>query len=312
MQLEMFFNELSLEPVAPALIDGQLRAECMLLTVKEATKSGVGRVLHLPIDFFNKPLCQQYTWNQWRVDGRIDKDLRRFFISLATKTPFLTDSPFVRNYQDIDCVVDSKLALGIKAAYLADGLCISLQSDMKWGSHFLNCEIREIVDDDVMSFNAGVKHASKAAHVSANKEWIKNRIINSVRTGDELWLRKLELFPCLIFCESIKAQMALLPHAAIPPIVRGLFLLNDYSKNWTSGPFNMQQIGCEVSPESSQTLRKYAAEHTFTTPDATPRLYSLHAKPGKYRIYFNNELGPSQSLLIGSVGAHLPTIKHHN
>ena len=309
MLIEMFMNELSLVPAADDVSIGQERLKQFVLTMRTATAQGIHRTLHLPENFNENPIAPHYYWQNWLSDRRVDYDLQRFFRSLATKSPFLRDEPDIKGaWAGIDCLWQSEPTLGLKAAYVADGLAISIFSRPEWNSNSIQCEIQEIVDNDVSCYNEEIHHASLPMHLDTQTYWIQQRIRNAVENGRELWQRVGEILPSLVFCSIVGRQMDNLPYLSLGSIMRGLFNLNAYCMHWQSGAFDHTKIGCTVSPESQPTLQKYKSEHTFLCPDGQERLFSLHAKVGKWRIYFSYDLGPGQ-LLIGHVGNHLPTVK---
>lgn len=85
MLLEMFVNELSLSPAAVDVATGQDRARQFCKTMMAATARGVRRILRLPEDFFAKPIAPGYDWYVWSCDNRVEREVRQYFRSLATK-----------------------------------------------------------------------------------------------------------------------------------------------------------------------------------------------------------------------------------
>lgn len=185
MLLEIFVNELSLTPAAADVETGQARADEFLFTIRAATARGVLRSVRIPEDFFNTPLAADYTWFTWLSDTRVERELRQYFRSLATKTPFLNDEPNLEvAWADIDCFWHRQQALGLKAAYVGDGLALSLASRPEWDSSSIECEIQEIRDGDVWCRNEAIHHASSARHVDSQMNWIQQRIRFTVRMAE--------------------------------------------------------------------------------------------------------------------------------
>jgi hypothetical protein len=309
MLLEMFANELSLERCAPSLPAARRGAEQFVMTIREAALRGVQRALHAPADFFAIPLAEAYYWQNWFRDNGVDIELRRYFRSGSTKIPFLEDDPEASTaWAGIDCLWKERYALGLKAAYVADGLAISMASGEEWDSESIVVEIQEVVNDDVSCREEDVHHASKPRHVHSQVDWIEQRLKASVTCGRELWAGAVGFFPSLIFCRDVEGQMDRLAAEALPCIVRGLFRLNDYCVSWDCGAFDPRGVRCSVSPESAQTLQAFGAERTFLCPDDQRRVFSWHAKIGRWRIYFD-PVGGSGNCVIGYVGVHLRTVQ---
>jgi hypothetical protein len=308
MLLEMFVNELSLTP-ARDVATAHVWAKGFVETMRAAASRGVYRGIYVPEDFSGKPLATGYYWRDWLADRRVDVELRRYYRSLTTKSPFLRDQPALEKvFAGIDCFVGSAAALGVRAAYVADGLAVSLLSDATWDRPLLACEIHEIVDEDIISRCESVHHASTSDHVLAQSEWIHGRIQSTVLTGQELWRRVDELFPRLEFCVVVEDQMVRLPSLSLASVVRGLFRLNAFCLSWQSGTFDPHAIECTVSPEKESTLQQFGNERTFMCPDGEYRVFSWHVKLGQWRIYFAPCVGTGR-LLIGYVGDHLRTVK---
>lgn len=311
MLLEMFVNELSLVPSAIDVPTGQDRAWQFVNTMRAATARGVRRTLRLPEDFFAKPIAPGYDWYVWSRDNRVEREVRQYFRSLATKAPFLRDEPEAEAaWADIDCCWQTQLALGLKGAYVADGLALSMSSRQEWDSVSIICEIQEIVDGDISCRCESIHHASSARHLPSQTNWIQQRVQTTVADGKELWRHVGDFFPSLVCCSVVEEQMASLPAQSLASITRGLFSLNTFCVGWQSGAFDPNKVGCAVSPESESTLQRFGAARTFLCPDGQKRVFSWHAKVGLWRIHFDPAPGPAH-VFVGYVGKHLPTARFH-
>lgn len=309
MLLEMFINELSLSPAAPDVTTGQNRVRQFVLTMREATACGARRTLRVPEDFFANPIGPNYYWQNWARDNRVERELRQFFLSLATKEPFLGDQPDVEAvWNEIDCFWQNQAALGLKAAYVSDGLALSMSSRQEWDNFLIECDIHEVVEEEVECRMEVVHHASSTRHIDPQMAWIEQRIQGAVNDGRELWHFRCDFFPALDWCSGVQDLMASLPTLALPSIVRGLFSLNAFCASWQNGAFDPQGIRCVVSPDSESTLQRYYEERTFLCPDGQHRVFSWHAKVGSWRIYFDPAPGPGR-LFVGYLGKHLRTAR---
>ncbi len=304
----MFANELSFVPPADDLAAGKIRAEQYVLTMRQATSRGIGRALQIPYDFWSTQLSSGYHLYNWRNDTSVERENRQFLVALATKMPYLADEAFLSSrWAELDCLWQTEKSLGLKAAYVSDGLALSLQSNSEWDRHEICCEIQAVTDSNIQCWTEKIHHASSPEHIKLQTSWILQRIQNTFRDGKDLWKRIGELFPLLDFCPGIEEQMSNLPTIVAPGITRGLFYLNSYCMEWKSGPFNKTILQCNASPESEPTLNKYRKEHTFLCPDGNYRIFSWHAKLGMCRIHFDPTLGAGR-ILVGYVGKHLPTV----
>jgi len=306
----MFLNELSMATLADDVQIAQRRIADWILTLRAATAGGVQRTIHLPATFHASPIAEGYYWQSWLNDGRVERELKQFFLALATKLPFLEDDIEAQaSWAAIDCLLDNQQTSGLKGAYVTDGIAVSFLSGEQWNTASVECEIQEIVDEDIVSRSEILHHASRPVHIEEQAEWIAQRLQSTVATGTELWQRVPELFPSLVFCPGVEQQMEGLETYSLPSIMRALIHLNSYCLQWQEGAFQPDGIQCVVSPESQPTLQQYGDERTFRCPNGIERTFSWHAKVGRrWRIYFDPSSGPG-SMLIGYVGAHLRTVK---
>lgn len=108
-------------------------------------------------------------------------------------------------------------------------------------------------------------------------------------------------FPLLSFVSQTELQ----------PVVKALFELQNCSKNWNNGAFSTQGYSIETSRESEPTLNQYSQQRIFCCPDGEDRLFEQHVKLRgcNWRIHFLPE-NPSQAIIVGYIGRHLPTVKY--
>src|SRR5205814_2318558 len=115
-----------------------------ILTLRAATARGVQRTIHLPVTFHASPIAEGYYWQSWLNDRRVGRELRQFFLALATKLPFLEDDIEAQaSWAAIDCLLDNQQTSGLKAAYVTDGIAVSLLSSAQWDTASVQCEIQE-------------------------------------------------------------------------------------------------------------------------------------------------------------------------
>jgi len=317
MDLEMVLNELSLRtPAADILTAQQLMSE-LISTLRQATTSGVKRVLRTSDEINTIELAPGYPVARWRNDPKVNREEQSFFRTLTSKAPFWTDvAEEIQDNFDLSQVWhQGEEARGLGFAVMIDALAVSLISEARWDCNRLELEVRRFDEnEDLIDERLEIIHASRRNHVQEHSDWINNRIRSRVVNGLELWNRKDELFPSLIFCEAVSEQLQSL--GAENPILQlvknRLSELEDYCKGWTDEAFEPKSLR-NVSPESQVTLQnpKYSKERTFLCPDGKDRVFSWHTKLSfGWRIYFfPNE---QRKMIVGYVGCHLRTVKYSN
>lgn len=315
MSLEMVLNELSLQPA-----DDKRKARewmsMLIRTVISATSHNVSRTIRTESGIFDITLAENYPLRRWLNDHQVDRAERRYIKSLTTKFPFWDDSSEL--YEQIlssEFRHDNQLAKGLGVAYLLEALAISLRSKDCWDSAELILEASKISEEnegEIEEERVKVAHASQPSHIEELRQWIQTRLQQDIRDGADLWKRRSELLPSLIFCDAVASQLQQLSPTMQRPVARRLFQLENYCQTWTTSAFEPKELPTKASPESQATLNQYAKERTFLCPDNHERTFSWHLRltPGAWRLYFF-PLPESKQIIIGYIGAHLPTMKYH-
>jgi hypothetical protein len=310
VDFDLILNELSLRNPAPnEQIAGQLMSE-FIRTVKSVKNQGVKVNLRTKENFHTTILAPNYPLRKWFNDA--DQVERQFIKNLATKTPFSTDIASLE-IKDIEnssglseFVCQGELAIGLGVAHLLNTIAISLVSEDCWDCSSLNVEFRRIDEDgEVVDEIVNIIHISRNSHVQKHTDWIQNRIRTGVLDGVDLWNRREELFPCLVFCETVGNQLESLNNGEpiLEQIKKRLFQLDEYCKSWASGSFNPKDFPCKISPESDSRLKQLEQELTFKCPDGEKRIFSWHVRmtPGAWRLHLSVELEPGK-IIIGYIG----------
>jgi hypothetical protein len=321
MDLEMVLNELSLHPLATNVHDARERMAVLVQLTVGATRRGVKGVLRTYSNFNIEELAPNYPVVKWLNDAQVDRESRRFFLTIATKSPFLvdiTDKSVLENFGLSDYFFGEKHAIGLGIAFLLDALSVSLRSDPCWFESHLQLRVSQIDDDgDLTDVFEDILHTSTIEHINMHLSWINKRLqVNAqsdVHEGSDIWLHKEEWFPHLYFCEQVREQLVTLSrgHLMLMPILKRLYELEDYCDSWLDGSFDYSKIVSKATPESAVTLEMYSSERTFLCHDDVFRVFSWHLRltPGAWRLYFY-PLPEVHKLIIGYIGSHLSTMLH--
>jgi len=269
------------------------------------------------------PLAPDYPLARWRNDDGVDREVRRFFRTLLTKSPYLVDveddAIAIRNDRS-QFSYQGDEAKGLGVAYLLDALALSFRSARRWEYNRLELTVIELDNEGELSeeLTLDVVHACSEDHVLDHTAWIKERIHEvqkDVFDGLDLWTHKVDLFPSLQFCESVRIQLqeVLRGQLILHSIMKKLSELDKFCHDWQDGPFDPQKVPGKITAESGITLEKFEQEHTFLCPDGERRIFNWHARltPGAWRIYFYPQEETKQ-ITIGYIGLHLPTALYHS
>lgn len=309
MDLEMAFNELSMRIPADNIQTAKQRMLDLIATAREAAERGVKPIIRTHSEFYASVLANNYSLSDWLRDPSIDRDDMRFILT-AAKTPYLADiqNSEIENrniLSDFCCEGETSAGLGI--AYLLESLALSIRSESKWKSNSIVLEVTWLEDsENLNSDTVAVVHASSKEHVQEHIAWIQERLRTGVSDGLDLWNRREDLFPSLLFCESVNQQIQNLGNGdpMLRQVVKKLFELENYCKTWTDGAFNLDLIPSKATPESDSRLQKLKPKLTFKCPDNVHRIFSFHLRmtgAGAWRLHFSEELGPDK-IIIGYIG----------
>ncbi len=322
MDLEMVFNELSLRPLAADTHVAQQRMSALLQTIAAATRHGVKSILRTDSKLDSEELAPGYPIARWRNDQNVDRELRRLFLTLTTKSPFLEDiiQPDIEHQVGIsDFFYGEGRAKGLGIAYLLEALAISLKSDVCWDDSHLQIKIVQIDDNGEISETlAEIPHASSSDHTQDHVDWIKLRLRQeehlAIHDGITIWKQKEDRFPHLYFCDDVQQQLQVLARGSqlLMPIMRRLHELEDFCEAWHEGPFDHNQMKSKITNESEATIEMFGGERTFRCPDGIVRIFRWHSRltPGEWRLYFH-PLPEEKKLIIGYIGPHLRTVRFH-
>jgi putative addiction module killer protein len=179
MALEMVFNELSLDSPAPNIAVAQQWMQEFIDLVRAAQKLEI-KSLRVHSGFNQAQLASNYSISQWRNDGNIDLELRRFFKSLQTKSPFIdiqTESELLEQTEQSEFRYQNTVSAGLGIAYLIEALAVSFPSAPCWQTNQIHLEYFFVDPDttDIIGQDITVPHASNKQHLVSNYAWIEEQ-----------------------------------------------------------------------------------------------------------------------------------------
>jgi hypothetical protein len=315
--MELILNDLSSKKPAGDIFIGRELMNNFILVCKTAIKNGAERSLRTTENFYNELIAPDYYIGNWLNDPHVDKEYQRYLRSLSHKAPYINSELENELYQrqlNTDFIFDGEQGNGLGAAYLLDGLAVSIKSEDRWHAsklylvmEYIEDEIEDIITEEIL-----VNHASDHSHLEEHLEWFHTQKLNRIIDGKELWNRRDSLFPHLIFCERVERQLRDL-HFGNPifrQTLKRLMELNLYFSTW-KGLFEPDYFPFKVTPESKETLTRYEMEHTFQLPNGEFKLFSWHARmtPGPWRLFFIPDEEYNKGI-IGHIGLKLPNVTY--
>lgn len=319
MSLECFLNELSFSSIAPDVNSARERMFVFVKTLAQANHAAKKQLpLRVSHEFFGVTIAPEYSLVQWRNDVAVDRDIRAYFNSITTKSPLFDSGTPNDRALKCEATFGGVPAIGMLAAFLNDGMTVSVLSDLKWDCASLCLIVSELDENaDIISSDESLRHIARAEHIREHEKWIAEQMTGPIRSHAELWAIRTEQFESLEFCDQVREQFAALPWDSpqSKQAIKRLQLLNSWWADCIRGSLphaaRIAVAPCKLSPESQATLDRFADQHTFMCPDGNQRLFSSHVRftPGAGRIYFT-WADEGNKLIIGHIGKHLPTVEH--
>jgi hypothetical protein len=306
MTPDLVLNNLSLTP-APDRQQARQRMSELLTCIAELGLLSVSGVVRISMPLDGVELAPDYLIGVWRGDTEVDLDLRRLYKSRIGVGPYLTDEEVrsLKGDEDIEIRIDGIVSRGCEAAYLLDGVALSLRSAPIWDRPELDVEIiRMHVDSSIIESTGSMRHISRREHLENHRPWIDG-LLRNVNDDDDLWNRRDELFPHLLFADAVRQELRdeMRVRPRFRAILKRLGELEEYFAAWAGDQFEANGVRSKCTPETPQSLKDNRLALTRFCSDGVPRLFSYHVHftPGAGRIYFCPD-GAIRRAHVGFVG----------
>lgn len=315
METRLFFNS---EYYGSKFESRDQAAEAMISMVnglKFAVESGAQKHLSSSGSALESVIAHDYTLRRWvnddqplrsQSDGNIDKDLRRYFIRLLDRAPFFEEQ--FEEAEEIKLCESSFIVEGKTQAnkcatlcYIYSGIIISpplsvfsnlyLKTTITYPDDECEEEIRCIYDQKSFKNHEALITSFRNANICSSAD---------------LWNQREVLFPSLVFCNRVGDQLNNLDQFSV--VFTRLLELEQYSREWSKGPFKPSELPSKVTGESRTVKQdeKAMQSRSFTCPDGEARIFLWHmrATPGALRIHFY-PCENKREIIVGHIGKKL-------
>lgn len=259
----------------------------------------------------NIMLTKDYSIHNWQSDKGVDKKYKDKYRSILNRGEYIDCDTYwnrefrIKEYKEVN-------AVGCAIAYEEESYVVSFKNHDLWkrnqiaGKYYL-------LEENSLYEDAAVNNISCLEHLSGLEVERKNQAVQMITSGQDLWEKREELYPHLVFCERVKIQLYQdTERIHIQGIMNKLERLEEYFSSF-DGNFDYKLLGhrarCESeSVENNPDLREM---RRFQTPYGDSRYFFWHISfSGKYpgRIHFLPD-GENRVCIIGHIGHHLPTQK---
>ncbi|MBK6465354.1 MAG: hypothetical protein IPF92_30770 [Myxococcales bacterium] len=309
--MDVVLNELSIGAESEAELEEQLVR--LVGTLRYLFSHGVARAVRAVRGVMDRVVVGEVTLRSW-LSSKGKRLEKQFLQRLLDRAPPHVDDLLQRVEQErhvqLEFTLGDEGAPGLGLAHVLDLPGASFDGDPRFKVNRVEIRVSTLADEegaDLVETRVGVRHVHSPTCVDGHRTWIEERIKRDVKSGEELWARREELFPRLDFCDRVEKQLAALSgrEACFAQIVRHLHVLSRTALDWQEGEFDPP---LDWSGERALTMKTYAAQRTFTCPDGAQRVFEPHSKLHVWnkRIHFF-PMRDTRRVLVGHVGDHLPT-----
>ena len=241
-------------------------------------------------------------------------DLRRtgaheefaLFSDLAAKARFLSDLGaehcFLR-CQTRDIPPDDGAPLLFCA--LDNSVAVSFPTHPDWDRDRIVIHFEELLPDGTFSNKSKeIDHLSRTDHAAPICLRYRESRSAEIRSGEELWRLRREVFPNLLFGLDLEGHIANLQH--LRTVINRLSELDAAAANWNDGaapPWTCNVTNESVSVRNNQRLRD---ARRFRSSSGARKFFFWHARFGNHgRIHLRFDAA-TREVEIGYIGPHLP------
>ena len=238
------------------------------------------------------------------------RDEYSFFIRLATKVPLLNELGEDIKDRFLACE-EHTLAYGdgdpLVLCAISNGISVGFPSKDVWDKDRLEVHFSELLSDDTLKETSEeIDQLTRDVHAKQieDRHLVRARVTSDFR---DLWERRGEIFPNLVFGPDVQANLANAA-AHFETIIAKLSDLDISADEWKTmrGPAPIWRT--HVTPENPLAMKnkKFRDSRRFRSSHGGTRIFEWHARyGGGGRIHFRFD-AKNLEIEIGYVGPHLP------
>lgn len=242
----------------------------------------------------------------------LSEDKKRRYLGYLAQVPLIMNNPYYRHGK-----LESE---GFGYAYESSILSVSINNPDNWRQDSYTIErdyLPEEGNTDIQTDSVSVEHIHSGSDISKRESGIKDGILKRptfdlTKIKDiKAFVEKLEeFFPFLSFAKETAGLILKFASLENPDFIKTALYFERLNHHLQKVALKMAQfdnIPGGVSPDGPTTLQMFGDERTFTLPDGTSKIFSLHAKlGGNLRIYLYPQPDHGK-YIVGHVGHHLRT-----
>lgn len=248
-------------------------------------------------------LVNGYYLSEWIGADPKNRDRWRVIQAIRNRAPFSLVVP--EDSREIEYRHGGRLAEGLAAAHLSDGLAVSLRVDDMWELPWLSVDRSILAESptgtlELIEEQIEIRHAAADDHLGAHASWVRTAGHDGLTSGALVWDQRRDFFPHLTFLPRVESDLRDLPPEWTRPVVTLLLRLEEAVASWLPGHENSPNWQTKITSESESRRARYC---TFDDMDGIARVFELHGRftPGAGRVHFRivSEDGTARIAYIG-------------
>lgn len=306
----MIFNEISLkQQVSKCQIKEQF--SIFLKMCQELKHINNDNNFYYSDELMSEKISEEYTVHDWLKDQSVPQKDRQFFRTLVQRGHRIQLEDFLESELIVE--MENGQTISAKGGLMAfewDSYIVSFLSSEVWKNEWMEGKYLSLSSEDKV---VKVRNCGMLEHVNRIVEGERKKQQLIISSGSELWEKRKQLYPHLIFCESVKKQLEeARVSIQIQMIMKRIQILEDYFATY-DGEFDKNKVGfgCRNESESVKNDCDMNEHRKFLTPFGKEEFFYWHISfAGNYpgRIHFIPDAEHKVGI-IGYIGKHLPTKK---
>lgn len=308
-------NDLSIRNTVDTEYSAKAQIDEFVLFCKNLQTISIIDEIVFPESLFSISLCKGYSLTQWINDANVSKNHKQFFRRFLDKHCRYYNTQSVDG--DFSVLIDEQElpAIGCAFALEHDHVLLSLPTNSFWKNKSIAGEYSSL--DEFGEVQISMQCIDNIWTSMPQDEIVSNyrkELSADITSGQDLWDKREQLYPNLVFCENIKDQ--LFDDSEKHHIIAVMKRLERFQEYFSScgSSYDPKELGMEARTES-ETVKSDADLRNlrrFKLPNGNEEFFFDHVGfYGKYsggRIHFLPD-APNKKCYIGYIGRHLQTKK---
>ena len=252
---------------------------------------------------------------KWLKDSKIDSNNKQYMRTILNKAANIDENRLSGEFIPEGDVERIGIGCTFLFEYDPSGKLVSLSSRECWKQDVVNGIYRYLNSEgELIETKELLENIYSGSSVDDIKCRLVRKVYEDISSGQDLWERREELFPNLIFCENVKKQLYDNPEKYhIIRIMEKLSRMQEYFSH-VHNSYSPHELGMDARTESESVKKnkELSMERCFKLPDGRKELFYDHVGfTGKFcgRIHFYPDV-KNMRCYIGYIGQHLHTKKY--